>query len=61
MLANINRDPKKRKEPYKTTDFLVKFGERTPEELKPRQTPKEQLSIARMIAGAFNKVEAGKP
>lgn len=51
MIANVNRDSKKRKEPYKTTDFLVKFGEREAD--KPRQTVKQQLSIVKMIAGAF--------
>jgi hypothetical protein len=60
MIANVNRDTKKRKEPYKTTDFLVKFGERSEEETKTRQTPKEQLSIAKMIAGAFNTTKRKK-
>jgi len=54
MLANINRDAKKRKEPYKVTDFLTRFGERSEEELKPRQTVKDQVRIAKLIAAAFN-------
>ena len=53
MLANVNRDTKKRKQPYKTTDFLVKFGERTAEDFKPKQTVAQQVMIAKMIAGAF--------
>lgn len=28
MLANIHRDPKRRREPYTPADFMPKFGER---------------------------------
>ena len=54
MLANVNRDAKKRKEPYRVSDFITKFGERSAESLKPTQTVAQQLSIAKLIAGAFN-------
>ena len=54
MLANVNRDSKKKKEPYKTTDFLTKFGEPVEEERKPKQTVKQQVAIAKLIAAAFN-------
>ncbi len=54
MLANVNRDSKKRKEPYKVSDFLPRFGERVTEDLKPKQTVKQQVAIAKLIAAAFN-------
>ena len=58
MLANVNRDAKKRKEPYRVTDFITKFGERSAESLKPKQTVEQQVSIAKLIAGAFNSPAA---
>ena len=54
MLANVNRDSSKRKEPYKVTEFLPRFGERSADELKPKQTVQQQVAIAKLIAAAFN-------
>jgi hypothetical protein len=53
MIANVNRDSKKKREPYRTTDFLVKFGEQEVEK-KKAQTWQDQKMIAAMFVGAFN-------
>lgn len=59
MLANVNRDSKKRKDPYKVIDFLPKFGEQ--EQSKPKhQTVKQQVAIAKLIAAAFNSTTPKK-
>jgi hypothetical protein len=57
MIANVNRDPKKKRDPYKTTDFLVKFGERTADDLKPKQTWQEQKAILKLLAHAITSKE----
>jgi hypothetical protein len=54
-IYNVNRNPKKRSEPFKTTDFLVRFGRRTEQELKPKQTWQHQLSIAHLYLAASKK------
>ena len=46
LLANINRDPKKRKRPFKPSDFL---GESEPEE----KNWKEQLKIVESLNKAL--------
>lgn len=48
VVANSNRGPKQ--EPFKIEDFLLKFEER----VSRRQTPEEQLAIARMIAASYS-------
>lgn len=58
MLANINRDGKKKPQPYKTSDFLVQFGEPIEGEKKKKQTWQEQKNIGRLIAFAHSA--AGK-
>lgn len=57
MIANVNRDPKRKPMPWKTTDFLVKFGEQTKDDLAPKKSVAEQIAIAKMIVGSFNAVE----
>lgn len=52
MIANVNRDPKKRKEPYKLEDFLLKFGEQPP---KKQQTWQQQALMLKMLAAAYSK------
>ncbi len=49
LIANVNRDSKKRPEPYTIEDFLLKFGE--PE--KKQQTWQEQEMILNMWAQAM--------
>ena len=47
IIANVNRDPKKRKEPFTEEDFIPK--QRT----KKKQTPEEMLNIVRALNQAF--------
>jgi hypothetical protein len=47
-LANINRDPKKRKDPWPMDQFVLRFGDMPePASLKKRQSPEEQKRIGR--------------
>jgi hypothetical protein len=48
MLANINRDPKKKG--YELSDFVLKFDEVPP---KKKQTWAEQEMILKVIAAGF--------
>ena len=43
MLANVNRDPSKRPEPYTEEDFI-------PRPPPPPQTPEQQAEVFKMIA-----------
>jgi len=54
MLANINRDPKKRPEPYSYSDFVLQFGEAAHEAPK-KQTPEQQMNILTWFAMAHGK------
>lgn len=50
VIANSTRGTKQ--EPFKIEDFLLKF-----EEPKKRQTPDQQLAIARMIAAMYSATQ----
>jgi len=47
MLANINRDAKKRRKPYPVSDFLLNF------EPIPAQSLNDQLAFVEMLNIAF--------
>jgi hypothetical protein len=51
MIANVNRG--KEQKAYTLEDFVLKFGER---EVK-RQSPQDQLLIAKLFAAAFGASE----
>lgn len=51
MLANVNRDSKKKAEPFKLDDFTLKF-ETTDEASRPKQTIAQQKSLLLAIAAA---------
>ena len=53
-IANIFRDTKKRRKPYKPQDFMPKLEE------KREQTWQEQLQIVRMLNAAFGGKEKKK-
>lgn len=55
MLANINRDTKKRANPFTPEDFLLKFSteESHKKEEPKRQSWQEQKMIAQMFSAAF--------
>lgn len=55
MIANVNRS--KDQKSYKLEDFLLKFGEQT----KKKQTPEDQLLIARLFAAAWAKPDQVVP
>ncbi len=50
-MANIFRDAKKRRKPYKPQDFMPKVEE------KKEQTWQDQLQIVRMLNAAFGGKE----
>lgn len=52
LLANVNRDSKTKPEPFKLTDFLLKFDD--DDEAPKRQTWQEQKRIAHMFAALYN-------
>jgi len=54
-LANIHRDRKRKKEPYRISDVVLKFGESVEEKPKPKQTWQEKKAIAYMWAAIFSK------
>ena len=49
MIANANRNPKKRKQPYPLHEFVLNFGD-APKPEKKKQSWQEQKNIARMLA-----------
>ena len=49
-LYNINRDPKRHKQPFPITEFLLKFGAA---EAKPAQTWQQQKAIAQALFKAW--------
>lgn len=51
VIANVNRDTKKRKKPYPVEDFLLEWED--PEEPAKGQPWKEQLRIVEMLNAAF--------
>ena len=50
MIANVNRDPKQKAQPYQLEDFILKFGQAV-----RKQTPEDQLLVAKLWAAAFSK------
>jgi hypothetical protein len=52
-IVNMNRDVKKRREPWPIEQFVLRFGDMPA--YKKRQTPEEQKAIARMFYMAFNQ------
>jgi len=50
-VANVNRDPKQRKDPFTPSDFLLEWS--TDDQERERQTWQEQLHIAEMLNVAF--------
>lgn len=47
-IANVNRDPKKRRKPYKAQDFMPVWGGRGGGHEKRQQTAEEQKRIIQM-------------
>ena len=47
-IANVNRDPKKQKKPFKPQDFMPKWEKPQPKELKEPQSVGEQKRILQM-------------
>ncbi len=55
LIANVNRDAKRRPRPYTASDFMPQFdvGPQRP------QTPEEQYQIIRLLNRAFGGREEG--
>ena len=49
ILANANRDPKKKRKPYKVQDFMITKQQKQ----KREQTPEEIMSMVEMLNAAF--------
>jgi len=49
LVANANRDPKRKATPYRLEDFMLFEKE------KKRQSVEEQKAIAKMVHAAFQK------
>jgi len=47
ILANINRDPKKKPTPYKVQDFMPKYKS------VKKQTPEQQFELVKVLNAAF--------
>lgn len=55
-IVNMNRDVKKRREPWPLEQFVLRFGDMPgAQATKRQQTPEEQKQIARMYYLAFNR------
>ena len=56
LHANLNRDPKKRPQPYTASDFLTKADEGGPQRGRgthKAQTPEQMVRAAELITRAF--------
>ncbi len=52
MLANVNRDPKRRQTPYELEEMRLKFGERNVQER--RQTRETHIALIKAYVQAFS-------
>ena len=55
MLANVNRDSKKRREPYGIRDFVLRFGDTPKVVVEKNQTWEDQKRIGKMIFQMYGK------
>jgi hypothetical protein len=59
-IANVNRDPKTRKNPYSPNDFMPKFGAPSPQPSpngRGRQSGAQMLEMVKMLNAAFGGSE----
>lgn len=54
VVANVNRDPKKQRRPFKPQDFMPKWGGATE---KREQSPEEMLRVLQQWQRAFEARE----
>lgn len=52
-IANVNRDQKKRREPFGPGDFMPRWGDTPSEDERPVQTAEQQIAMARRLARAL--------
>lgn len=53
LLANINRDPKKRSEPFKIQDFLLRFDGEAKESKQKISRAEDQIKVLMLFAEAL--------
>lgn len=53
MIANVNRNVRRRSKPFEVQDFMLSFGD-DPYVGRPRQTWQQQKAIAQIYAAAFS-------
>lgn len=54
LIANANRDPKKRKRPFEPRDFMPQFGQETPE-----PSPEMMLEKVKLLNAMFGGTTRG--
>jgi hypothetical protein len=57
VIANVNRNPKKRSSPFAVKDFMLRFGEAAGSR---EQSVEQQLSLVEMLNAAFGGVDKRK-
>lgn len=50
-VAEVHRDPKRRKRPFEVKEFMPRFEETAGEDVE--QTPEQQLALVEMLNAAF--------
>lgn len=57
VLAEINRDKKKKSEPYTVSDFMPEFGPASGGAEDEAQTPEQMLAIVELWNAAYGGVD----
>jgi hypothetical protein len=57
LIANIKRNPKKRKKPFEVKDFVPRWRS----DQKEEQTPDQMLAFATMLTQAMAEAYGAKP
>jgi len=56
-LANIHRDRKKRRTPFKLSDFLLQFGDSTKVGRAPGKTWQQMKALGKSLAASFSSTD----
>lgn len=61
VVANANRDPKRRRRPFAPRDFMPRFGEDEPEAKAPQAQPwRQQLAMVELLNAALGGADERK-
>lgn len=53
LIANANRDPEKRPEPFTVDDFMLRFGESATSDAEQERSPEEWEALLVMLNAAY--------